>query len=54
MIVNFKVIFFDKFKPPTLPHVEIGLSENIFEDLMIDIDVAMILSYLVFKTKPNA
>jgi hypothetical protein len=47
MIVNFKIIVFDKLKPPTLPHVEIGLGENVFKTLMIGVDIAMITKKIV-------
>ena len=43
----FNIIVLDQFKPPTLPHVEIRLSENVFEALVIGIDIAMIAKQIV-------
>ena len=47
MIVHFNIIILDQFKPSMLPHVKIRLSENVFEALVIGIDIAMIAKQIV-------
>ena len=47
MIMHFKIIILDQFKPSTLPHVEIRLSENVLESLVISVDIAMITKQIV-------
>jgi len=47
MIMDFQIIVLDQFEPSSLPHVNIGLSEDIFETLVIGIDVAMISEKIV-------
>jgi hypothetical protein len=42
MIMNLQFIVLDQFKPSPLPHVEVGLGENILEALVASIDVAHI------------
>jgi hypothetical protein len=42
MIMNFKFIIFDQFKPSSLPHVKFRLGKNIFEALVISIEIARI------------
>jgi hypothetical protein len=38
--MHFQVIVLDQFQPSSLSHVEVGLSENVIEALMICIDIA--------------
>ena len=55
--MHFKIIILDQFKPSTLPHVEIGLSENVLETLVISIDVALIAKQIVtpyFESMDNS
>jgi hypothetical protein len=42
MIVNLQLIVLDQFKPSSLPHIEISLSEDVLEAFVIGIDIAMI------------
>jgi hypothetical protein len=42
VIMNFQFIIFDQFKPFYLPHVKFRLGENIFEALVIGIDIVRI------------
>ena len=55
--MHFNVIILDQFKPSTLPHIEIRLSENILEALVISIDVAMITKQIMtpyFESMDNS
>jgi hypothetical protein len=42
MIVNLEIIIFDHLKPSSLMHVQLSLGEDIFEALMVSIDIAHI------------
>jgi hypothetical protein len=42
MIVNLEIIIFDHLKPSSLMHVQLRLGEDIFEALMVSIDIAHI------------
>jgi hypothetical protein len=42
MIMDFQIVILYQFQPPSLPHIQIGLSENIPETLVIYVDVAAI------------
>jgi hypothetical protein len=41
MIMHLKIIIFDQFQPSSLSHIQIGLSEDIFETFMVGVDIAM-------------
>ena len=45
--MHFNIIILDQFKPSALPHVEIRLSENVFEALVIGVDIAIIAKQIV-------
>ena len=47
MIMDFQIIVLDQFKPSSLPHVNIGLSEDILETLVISINITMIPKKIV-------
>ena len=47
MIMNLQFIVLDQFKPSSLPHVEVDLSEDILETLVIGIDIAKISKEVV-------
>ena len=40
--MEFQIIVLDQFEPSSLPHVDVGLSEDIFETLVIGINIAML------------
>jgi hypothetical protein len=40
VIMNAQIIILDEFEPPTLPQVQVGLSEKIFQTLVVGVDVA--------------
>jgi hypothetical protein len=42
MIVNLKIIVLDQLKPYSLPHVQIRLSENVLQALVISEDMSHI------------
>jgi hypothetical protein len=42
--MDLKVIIFDQFKPSSLTEVEVWLSEDILQTLMISEDVAFVLN----------
>jgi hypothetical protein len=39
MVVYLKVVVFDQFLPTSLPHIQVSLSKDIFEALMVSVDV---------------
>src|SRR6185312_3096113 len=44
MIMHFELIIFNQLKPSPLTHVQISLSEKIFETFVVRIDVAQLLT----------
>jgi hypothetical protein len=40
MVMHFQVVVLDQFQPSSLSHVEVGLSEDVLEALVIYIDIA--------------
>jgi hypothetical protein len=42
MIMDFQIVILYPFQPPSLSHIQIGLSENILETLVIRVDIAAI------------
>jgi hypothetical protein len=40
--MDFQIIIFYQFHPSRLPHIQVGLSENILETLVIGEDIAVI------------
>jgi hypothetical protein len=38
---------FNQLKPPSLPHVQLRLSEDVLETLMVSVDIAQIIQQLV-------
>jgi hypothetical protein len=47
MIVNLEIIIFDHLKPSSLTHVQLRLGEDIFEVLMVSIDIAHIAQQIM-------
>ena len=41
-----EIIIFDQLKPPLLSHVQLGLSKDVLEAFMIDVDVTQITQLL--------
>jgi hypothetical protein len=41
MVMHFQIIVLDEFQPSSLPHIKISLSEDIFETLVISVDITM-------------
>jgi hypothetical protein len=37
--MDLQLIIFDQFYPPSLPHIQVWLSEQIFQTLVIHVDV---------------
>jgi hypothetical protein len=42
MIMDLQIIILDQFQPSSLPHIQIRLRENIFETLVVGVDIAVI------------
>jgi hypothetical protein len=47
MIMDFQIIILDQFQPSSLPHIQIRLSENILETLVVSADIAVITHQVV-------
>jgi hypothetical protein len=45
--MNFHVIVFDELQPTTLPKVEIFLSEDLFQALVVGVDLALSSHYIM-------
>jgi hypothetical protein len=45
--VDFEVIILDQFKPPSLTEVEVRLSENVFQTLVVGEDVSFVPNQVV-------
>ena len=45
--MNLQVIVLDEFKPSTLPHVQIFLSKEVLQALMIGINVTFVSNQIV-------
>jgi hypothetical protein len=41
MIVYFKIIVLNQFQPTPLPHIKVSLSKDIFEALMVSVNVTL-------------
>jgi hypothetical protein len=39
VIVNFQLIVFDELEPPSLPHVQVWLSEDVLQAFVVHIDM---------------
>jgi hypothetical protein len=48
--MEFQIVIFYQFQPSSLPHIQIRLSENILETLVICVDIAAI-TYQVMPPK---
>ena len=47
VIVDTKIIVFDEFQPSALPHVQLGLSEDVLETLVVSIDLTVVANKIV-------
>jgi hypothetical protein len=47
MIVHLEIIIFNQLKPSFLMHIQLGLSEDIFEAFMVSIDIANIAQQIM-------
>ena len=47
MIVNLQVVVLDQFKPSTLPHVQIFLSEEVLQVLVVGVDITLVPNQVV-------
>ena len=48
MVMNLQVIILDELQPTVLPKVEILLSEDVFQALVIGVDLALSSHYIMF------
>ena len=57
VIMNGQIIIFNQFEPPTLPQIQLFLSENVLETLMIDVNVTRLTIKIMppqFQGKHNS
>jgi hypothetical protein len=47
MIMDFQIIILDQFQLSSLPHIQVRLSENIFETPVVGVDIAVITHQVV-------
>ena len=47
MIVNLQVVVLDQFKPSTLPHVQIFLSKEVLQVLVVGVDITLVPDQVV-------
>jgi hypothetical protein len=42
MVMNAEIIIFDELNPPSLPHVQLLLRENIFQALVVGVNLTTV------------
>ena len=45
--MNFQVVVLDQFKPSTLPHVQIFLSKEVLQVLVVGVDITLVPDQVV-------